>query len=181
MDSFFYENNKEKTDFPLQELKSIILAIDWEITDETLASLVKEVGVLAGTYENDKVIHTLLMLLKALGKYIKNQKSHAHPDTIKRLTSAYSTLEKLVLSDDLTQEEKEQALYEEVNQFKRLKKKIAGEKTTRRPTPPEKEPARKTRQPDIKDLVNAVKEMKSLMVVEFKSLHLQLDEIKKRL
>lgn len=172
-------DNEGNTDFPLQDLKSIILAIDWEITDDNLADLIAQTELLSKIYENDKIIHTLLKLLKALGKYVKNQKSHAHPDTIKCLNSTYSTLEEIVLNTDLTATEREQALYKDLQQFKQLKKKVAGDKQSRRPAAAETRSLEKGT--DVGELLNAVNEVRSLLITEFKSLKEQIEEIKKAL
>ena len=82
-----------KTDLPLKELKSTILAIDWEITDDVLDTFIDQLDGLFAQFEDDKVIHTLLKLLKSLGKYVRTHKSKAHPDTIKRIMAVYSALE----------------------------------------------------------------------------------------
>ncbi len=42
---------------PLTQLKSIILSLDWEITDETLQELADEIEHLQPMWEDDKVAH----------------------------------------------------------------------------------------------------------------------------
>ena len=99
-----------KTDLPLKELKSTILAIDWEITDDVLETFIDQIDGLLEQFEDDKVIHTLLKLLKSLGKYVRTHKSNAHPDTIKRIMAVYSALEESVTSDDMSRSDKEKRL-----------------------------------------------------------------------
>jgi hypothetical protein len=60
------ERQAPKTDLPLKDLKSTILAIDWEITDEVLETFIGQLDGLLEQFENDKVVHTLLKLLKSL-------------------------------------------------------------------------------------------------------------------
>jgi len=48
---------------PLRDLKTVVLAIDWEITDEVMTSFVEQVAVLQDTYRNDKIVLVFLQLL----------------------------------------------------------------------------------------------------------------------
>ena len=113
-----------RTDLPLKDLKSTILAIDWEITDDALDALIYQIDGLSDEFETDKVNFTLLRLLKSLAKYIRTNKSKSHPDTIKRVMAVYSALEESVTNDELDQVDREKILLEEVKQFRRLKAKI---------------------------------------------------------
>ena len=98
-----------KTDLPLKELKSTILAIDWEITDDVLDMFIDQLDGLLAQFEGDKVIHTLLKLLKSLGKYVRAHKSKAHPDTIKRIMAVYSALEDSVTDEGMSRSERKKA------------------------------------------------------------------------
>ncbi|MGD8702248.1 MAG: hypothetical protein PVH26_07410 [Desulfosarcina sp.] len=91
------------SELPLKDLKSTILAIDWEITDDALEAFIHQVDNLNERFEDDKAIQTLLKLLKSLGRYLRAHKSKAHPDTIKRIMAVYSALEKSVYSEELGQ------------------------------------------------------------------------------
>ena len=48
--SVFMEDSSVPEDSPLRILKSIVLSVDWEIDDEGMAKLVKEIGRLEGIY-----------------------------------------------------------------------------------------------------------------------------------
>ena len=80
---------------PLKDLKSTILAIDWEITDDALQAFIDQVENLLERFKGDKVAQTYLKILQSLGKYIRTHKSKSHPDTIKRLMAVYSAWRKL--------------------------------------------------------------------------------------
>ncbi len=110
----------------LQKLKSVVLSIDWEITDACLDDLKTETDALLPSYQSDPFIHALLRMLKALGAYIRNLKARAHPDAIKRVMSTFKNLEKLVNDPQLTEEAKKQVLAKEINAFKQLKQHVLG-------------------------------------------------------
>ena len=107
LDELFEETNtpatiKEpegnSTHYPLGELKSLVLSIDWEITEEVLSDCLIHTDSLGILYKNDKVILKFLQILKALGKYIKARQSQAHPTAFKLLDSVFCGLEKIVIT-----------------------------------------------------------------------------------
>ena len=151
-------------DSSLKALKSTILAIDWEITDDALDAFIGQVEELFETFRTDKSRQTLLKLLKSLGKYIQKRKSSAHPDTIKRIMSVYSALEEVVDNRGLTQEEREKILSEEVRQFQQLKSKIAAGRPSPKNSP---KPADTAGGDDLKAVVDAIESLKSMIATEF--------------
>ena len=118
------EDSAIPEDFPLSNLKAIVLSVDWEIDDEVMAKLVDEIGRLEETYKDDKTLLSFFRLLGSVGKYIKTRKAEAHPNSIKLLNSAYNSLEKVLLSEDITPAEKKQILLVQVTEFKKLKEQI---------------------------------------------------------
>jgi len=84
---------------PLRELKSIVLSLDWEITDQTMSRFVKEIDRLKDTYRDDTAS--------------------------KLLNSAYMSLEKVIVSKDITGPERKKILVNQLRSFKRLKEQIA--------------------------------------------------------
>lgn len=183
LDDFFNDDNvtgnknketSETADFPLKELKSVVLAIDWEITEDVLNSLIRNIDELLEEFSDDNVNHTLLLLMKALGKYIRSHKSKAHPDTIKRMMSVYSTLEKIVMPNDLSQAEKEQALNDEINQFKILKQKVRGT------TAVSKKKAAGRKPVDLDRVVQAMEDIRQTLLDEFQSLRKEIQELKNK-
>ena len=118
------EDSAVPEDFPLSNLKAIVLYVDWEIDDEVMARLVDEISRLEKNYKDDKILLSFFRLLGSVGKYIKTKKSEAHPDSIKLLNSAYNSLEKVLLSKDITPAEKKQILLLQVTAYKKLKEQI---------------------------------------------------------
>ena len=178
----------------LKALKAILLALDWEITEETLNSLLRETKRLEESYSEEKVPFTLLQILTSIGKYIRLNKGKAHPNTIKLVNSVYLALEKTVATEGMTQLEKERLLLSEVAKFKKLKEDIAirrekrGEERLDDVVPPRiiepKSPAgeveKKSAREDVSEMAPheafaiAVEEIKDLIRAEFKALRAEI-------
>ena len=118
--------------YPLSELKNVILSIDWEITDEVLEKLLQQIKDLNMTYEHDKIVLTFLQILNSLGVYIKKNRAKAHPKTFKTLNSVFSSLDKVVLSNDMVETDKKKILSTEMNRYKKLRIQIAQSKAEKK-------------------------------------------------
>jgi len=138
LDDIFGENDTQlpdasddnpKDDYPLAELKNLILSIDWEITDEVLDNLLQQLKDLQLTYEQDKIVVTFLQILKSLGNYIRTHRAKAHPKTFKILNSVFSSLDQVVLAGNMTESAKKKVLRAEMNRYKELRTQIAKSKT----------------------------------------------------
>jgi hypothetical protein len=90
-----------------------------------MASFLEEVDRLRETFEGEKIPVLFLQLLGSVGKYIRNQKARAHPDSIRVLNSVYNSFEKVLIEEDMPEAEKRKWLYGGVNRFKKLKQDIA--------------------------------------------------------
>jgi len=141
LDDLFDENNTPLPDngdrdvsecYPLSELKNLILSIDWEITDEVLEKLLRQIKDLNMVYEHDKIVLTFLQILNSLGVYIKKNRAQAHPKTFKTLNSVFSSLDKVVLSKDMVETDKKKILSTEMNRYKKLRIQIAQNKTEKK-------------------------------------------------
>ena len=134
MDDFFkknevFDDDEEHADYwntsPLRWLKTIVLSIDWEITDDGLNKFIEQVNKLQSTdYKTDKIILMFLKLLDSLGKYIKDKKANAHPDAIKLLILSYKSLEEIILTKSMTAVEKKIILSARARDFSELKTKM---------------------------------------------------------
>ncbi|MBF0226832.1 MAG: hypothetical protein HQK76_15380 [Desulfobacterales bacterium] len=118
------ENNKMNQNSPINELKSVILSMDWEITDQIMTSFINEINKLKEKYINDKIILTFLNIHDSVGKYIRRKKANAHPDSIKLVHSVFNGLEKVIGSPKLPEKEKKKILMGEVKSLKTLKQQI---------------------------------------------------------
>jgi hypothetical protein len=117
-------------DYPLAELRNLVLSIDWEITEEVLDSFLSQIDSLKATYRNQKIILTFLQLLGSLGVYIKTNRGNAHPKTFKILNSVFSRLEEVVLSANMTQSKKKKLLRAEMDKYKQLRNQVSKKKAT---------------------------------------------------
>ena len=115
-------------DYPLAELKNLVLSIDWEITEETLAGLLSEIENLKNTYKSEKIISMFLQLLSSLGQYIKTNRGNAHPKTFKILNSVFTRLEEVVLTENISEADKKNLLRAEIQEYKRLRTTVSKRK-----------------------------------------------------
>jgi len=118
-------------DYPLAELKNLVLSIDWEITEEALTGLLSQIDSLKVTYKNEKIIFMFLQLLGSLGVYIKTNRGNAHPKTFKILNSAFSRLEEVVLSEDMAESRKKKLLRTEMDKYKQLRNQVSKKKAAK--------------------------------------------------
>jgi hypothetical protein len=109
---------------PLNELKSLVLSLEWEITEQLMEKLSSEIDSLEKQYKNDKIVVAFLQLLASLGKYIRKKRADAHPESIILLHSVYESLEKVMLSPGLTEVIQKKMLVNEVTKYKKLKEQI---------------------------------------------------------
>jgi pilus assembly protein FimV len=110
---------------PLTRLKSIILSLDWEITDEILQELADEVANLESVYQGDKVAEVYLQGLGKIGSYIRSKGAYAHPNAIKLLLTFFYDFEKSVSAPDISGEEITRILKVDIRKFKILQYQIA--------------------------------------------------------
>ncbi|MEW6263980.1 MAG: hypothetical protein AB1641_12970 [Thermodesulfobacteriota bacterium] len=127
-------------DSPIRDLQSIVLSIEWEITDQLLLRFEKEVTNLADTFRTNPIKVHFLKILQALGKYIKNKKAEAHPGSIKLMAAAFKRFETVVLNHETLFLDKQKLLYKTIQEFQQLKKELTAEaREARQPATPETE------------------------------------------
>jgi hypothetical protein len=161
----------------LKGLKSTLLAIDWEITDDALAAFIGQVDALEGPYETDKVAHTLLRMLRSLGRYVRTHKANAHPDTIKRIMAVYSALERAV-DDQLSPREKEKLLSAEVSAFRQLKQQIVASRAARPTAAPTQQPSAQALL-TVGAVIRAIQDLESRVTAELGAIRKDLERLGK--
>ena len=122
------ETGNASEHYPLSELKNLIFSLDWEITDEVLEKLLQQIKDLNMTYDHDKIVLTFLQILNAVGVYIKTNRAKAHPSSFKILNSVFSSLDKVVVSKDMSEADKKKILNTEMNRYKKLRAQVAQSK-----------------------------------------------------
>ena len=174
------EDSYESDDSPLRELKTIVLSLDWEITDEIMTNFVEQVAVLKDRLKDDKIILVFLQLLGSLGEYIRINKGKSHPGAFKILTSLFNELDKVAQSNDLTESDKKKILSAELTKYKTLKEQLIKAKPKKEEKESEISPEKKTVEPvGLKDLATAINEIKQLVKTEFKALRAELKSLHK--
>jgi hypothetical protein len=118
----------------IKDLKSVILSLEWEITDPVMQKLGEEIDRLKEVCKDDKIVVAFLQLLDSLGKYIQKKQAEAHPDSISLLNSVFENLETIMLSPEMNESAKKKMLVAQVNKYKELKKHIASGKISATPS-----------------------------------------------
>jgi pilus assembly protein FimV len=109
---------------PISRLKSLVLSIDWEITDDVLRQFNEELVDLRSIWAGETINLVYVQALEKLSKYIYQNKADSHPSAIKLLLTFYYNLEKIVSSPDLPEDQKKEILLEDVKRFENLKRQI---------------------------------------------------------
>jgi pilus assembly protein FimV len=112
-------------DSPLSRLKSLVLSIDWEITDEILLQFNEELHDLHDIWAGNKINLIYVQALEKLSRYIYKEKASSHPNAIKLLLTFYANLEKIVSDESMSEQEKKNTLREDIERFEKLKKQIS--------------------------------------------------------
>jgi hypothetical protein len=167
---------------PLRELKTTVLSIDWEITDEVMTKFVEQIAALQNTYQKDKIILVFLQLLGSIGEYIRINLGKSHPDAFKILNSLFENLEKTVLSEDMPEADRKKILAGELNKYKKLKSQLAISK----PRSAERPQAESTQKPAPEapqeiELAAALEQLKALIQTEFDSIRADLKLLREEL
>jgi pilus assembly protein FimV len=119
LDDLLY--SPDENDESLDRLKTLILSIDWEITDEYLLDLDEETKRLREVWESNQYVCTYLQLLEKLGKYIYKNKTKAHPRAAHLLLLFFYNLEKLATNPDIDDKQKKLISRGDLKKFEKLK------------------------------------------------------------
>jgi pilus assembly protein FimV len=109
---------------PISRLKTIMLELDWEITDEILTQFNEELIDLKDVWSDEPIKIVYVQALEKISKYIYQQKSDAHPSSIKLLLAFYYNLEKIDFDSELSEEDKNEILQADLQKFEKFKKYI---------------------------------------------------------
>jgi len=125
VDLFEFTSGEEES--PLSQLKTIILGLDWEITDEALQDLGDEIEHIRNLeqFQHDKVSQVYAQALDKIGNYVLIQGAYAHPNSIKLLMTLFYDFEKITSSEHITGAEITALLKSDVRKFKILQYQIA--------------------------------------------------------
>ena len=122
VDLFEFASDEES---PITRLKTLILSIDWEITDDILRQFNIELLDLKDVWAGDKIKLVYIQALEKLSRYIYKEKVNSNPNAIKLLLYFYSNLEKIVSTESMPEEEKKRLLVEDLEMFEKFKRQIS--------------------------------------------------------
>ncbi|MBU2429131.1 MAG: hypothetical protein KKH99_00420, partial [Proteobacteria bacterium] len=109
----------------MDELKSVILAIDWEISDKTLHHFDTVVSQLLNKLKPYKIHHTFLKMIHSIGRFIGIQKANAPTDSISFLRSLFDHLQEIIQKKELSFDEKKKILEKDISRFNDFKIRIS--------------------------------------------------------
>jgi pilus assembly protein FimV len=117
-------------DSPLLRLKSIVLSLDWDITEEILTELNDELANLRSMWKDDKVAQIYLQGMENVGRYMQAEGAYAHPNAIKLLLTLYHNYEKIISSPNISGDSITAMLKADIRKFKVLQYQISALKKT---------------------------------------------------
>jgi len=103
---------------PLKNMKSIVLSVKWEINDQILAQLENEVNKLDLLYTGDRIIQGFLRILRFVGRYVRVRGVSSNQDAVNLLLSVYDHLEKVMVSEGMTEAKKHIFLTDSIKQYR---------------------------------------------------------------
>lgn len=106
------------------ELSSAVLAMEWEISDQTISNFRFVIDSMLKKTRPNTVLNSFLKIIHSTGGYIGKQKSKAVADAVFFLKSSFNSFEKVALSPDMKMASKKEILESEIKAFKTLKAKI---------------------------------------------------------
>lgn len=119
-------------DNEINELKAVLLAIDWEISDTTLENFKKVITNLLSRLKYYNIHFAFLKIINTTVQYIGTQKANAHTDSISFLHSVFESFEQIVQTPEMTYKEKKRLLETDIKKFQAFKNKISsGNKTSK--------------------------------------------------
>ena len=121
VDLFEYAGEEES---PISRLKTLMLSIEWEITDQVLIDFNDELQEAQQSWSDDQVKLVYIQALQKITKYIYQKKSNAHQNAMKVMISFFYDLEKIVLDEEISEQQKKEILLADVKKFERLKQQI---------------------------------------------------------
>ena len=188
LDDFFGENtpatSESKPDISLEKLKSVVLSIDWEITESCLNELISETDALLPRYENDRLPHTLLRMLRAAGRYIRQHKAQSHPGAIKLIMSVFNSLEQIIGDSQMPEDQRKGLVAIEIGAFKKLKQQIDTQRgmTSGENSAQQQDATGFVQNQEFKQAINTIEQRLNSQVADLKSqvatLQKELDDLR---
>ena len=121
---------------PLEGLKSLVMTIDWEISESTLNALLEELNSLRTRYAGDKPVSILLKMMTSLSSYVQKRKGSSHPESIQLFHAVAKDLAKIVEDPGMDPRTRNAVVKKDIDRFQGLKSEIVGAKKEEEVSPP---------------------------------------------
>ncbi len=108
----------------IEELKAVILSVDWEISSVTLKNFDRVFSRLKNRLQSNKVHFTFLRIMHSIGGHIAQNKALAHKDSIALLRWVFQHYEQLVVNPDMSTSEKKRIVEMNIQAYNAFKNKI---------------------------------------------------------
>jgi len=102
----------------IKDLKSIVLSLEWELSEETLARFDEEVLKIEDAYPEDMFTLAFARILRFLGRYIRVKGTESEPRSINLLLSTYDNLERVLLSRNMSETDKYSLMAENISNYR---------------------------------------------------------------
>ena len=129
---------KKVVEDALHSCKAAILALDWELCDESLAEFAASLQAFNKAKIHDNAALILIKGLQALGQYIADERDRAHPEAFNLLHAFHDGLAQLLDESPFAPdvETEKRILMDRINRMNHLKKLIASSDTNASVTVP---------------------------------------------
>jgi hypothetical protein len=112
----------------LNELKKIVLNLEWEIKDDLIEEYIEQINQLNGIFKNNKHLILLLKLQHLIGNLIRTRKSDTPDYAFKMLRTLYNSMNRILSDKTLNKNIKKQIISKEIKRYNQLKRLIAHNK-----------------------------------------------------
>lgn len=142
LDSLFGEDvgdQEMEEGSPLEGLKSLVMTIDWEISESTLGALLEELNSLRTRYADNKPVSILLKMLTSLSSYVQKHKADSHHESIQLFHSVAKDLTSIVEDPRMDPRTRNAIVKKDIDRFQGLKSEIVSAKKDEKVSSPSME------------------------------------------
>jgi len=107
----------------IEELKAVILALEWEITEQTLEKFHDQVNRLEQLCKAEPAGVVELRILRGLGNHVDRAKADVHPETLNQIFAVFQNLERFT-REEMSQAEKNAVAAVDLKSYQNLRVKL---------------------------------------------------------
>ena len=112
----------------LYNLRTLLLSIEWEITDDILAKYLNETIQLQRLFQNNRYLKRLLQIQYFYGRFIKTYPDRIPLKTYKILYTLYNCMNNILTNKKLSDFEKKKIVAQEIHRYKNYRKYLTNNK-----------------------------------------------------